>query len=80
MGGWCDRRDKCQHYTSEAKIIVERLCEAKQHECYLQRVPSQNATSVGAVPELHQGTCSEHDRQGHTIALDRYQFGSKAKH
>lgn len=26
MGGWCPRRDRCQHYHSESPVVAERLC------------------------------------------------------
>ena len=26
MGGWCPRRDRCQHYHAESPVIAERLC------------------------------------------------------
>ena len=46
MGGWCTKRDKCQHYEWRS-VFVERLCETD--ECF---IPISHA-------ELDRGTSSE---------------------
>lgn len=36
MGGWCVRRDQCQHYHQDNRAEpAERLCEPKQYGAFM---------------------------------------------
>lgn len=39
MGGWCRLRDICARYRpgSGDQVVVERLCELGQRDCFLLR-------------------------------------------
>jgi hypothetical protein len=32
LGGWCQQREKCAHYWSPSRTMVERLCEKSNDE------------------------------------------------
>lgn len=50
MGGWCQLRDKCRHYTARSRVIVERLCETDETDSYEKHaLPSLPKPAIGIV-------------------------------
>lgn len=52
MGGWCRRRNSCQHYHAErSQAVSERLCEKGRDEPESMRDTRFDAWLAGATAE-----------------------------
>lgn len=52
MGGFCHRRDRCEHYAATSRrVVVERLCEPGRSDAFAPRYDPRFAAWIAAMPE-----------------------------